>query len=113
MKVIDSVRTMLGMRRPRAVPPPGPKPHLGARIVNDDVRITVQAGLTDATWHWLVLNGWREDTFPNDRRHYREVPPSLVAQIFDAADADECAQLISQAVAEARLRPIVNLSRRR
>ena len=112
MRVFDSVRTMLGMRRQREMPPPGPKPRLGARIVKDDVRITVQAGLTDATWHWLVVHGWREDTFHNNRRRYREVPPSLVAQLFDAADPDERAQLVALAVAEARFRPPVSLSRR-
>jgi hypothetical protein len=112
MKLFDSVRTMLNVRTVRSVPPPGPKPRLGARIVKDDVRITVQAGLTDATWSWLVQHGWREDSFRSDRRRYRDVPPSLVAQIFDAADADACAHLIRRAVAEARVRPIVNLSRR-
>ncbi len=112
MKLFDSVRTMIGMRRPRAMLPPGPKPRLGARIVNEDVRMIVQAGLTDATWTWLVQHGWREDSFRNNRRRYREVPPSLVAAIFDAADADDCAQLIRQAVAEARFRPAVTLSRR-
>jgi hypothetical protein len=112
MKVIDSIRTMLGVRRKRTVPAPGLKPRLGARIVKDDVRIVVQAGLTDATWQWLVLHGWREDSYRNNRRRYREVPPSLVAQLFDAADPDECAQLVRQAVAEARFRPTVLLSRR-
>ena len=112
MKVIDSIRTMLGVRRKRTVRPPGQKPRLGARIVKDDVRIVVQAGLTDATWQWLVLHGWREDSYRNNRRRYREVPPSLVAQLFDAADPDECAQLVRQAIAEARFRPTVLLSRR-
>jgi hypothetical protein len=106
------MRSMLGVRKQRAVPRPGPKPRLGARIVRDDVRITVQAGLTDATWQWLVLHGWREDTFRNNRRRYREVPPSLVAQLFDAADPDQCEQFVRQAVAEAKFRPAVTLSRR-
>ena len=112
MKLIDSTRTMLGIRRPRAVPPPGPKPRLGASIVKDDVRITVQAGLNDATWGWLIQHGWRQETFRNNRRRYREVRPSLVARIFDAADAEACAQLIQRAMAEAKLRPPVTLTRR-
>ena len=112
MRLLDSMRTMLGVRTKRAVPPSGPKPRLGARIVKDDVRITVQAGLTDATWSWLVQFGWREDAFRNNRRRYREVPPSLVAALFDARDPDECAQLIRQAMAEAKFRPAVTLSRR-
>jgi hypothetical protein len=106
------MRSMLGVRRRRAIPLPGPKPRLGARIVKDDVRITVQAGLTDATWQWLVQHGWREDAFRNNRRRYREVPPSLVAELFDAGDPDECAQLVRQAIAEARFRPVVSLPRR-
>ena len=77
-----------------------------------DVRITVQAGLSEATWHWLVARGWREDKFRSNRRRYRDVPPSLVAEIFDAADPDECEQLVRQAIAEARLRPTVKLPRR-
>ena len=59
MRLLDSMRSILGVRKRRAVPAAGPKPRLGARIVKDDVRITVQAGLTDATWRWLVLHGWR------------------------------------------------------
>jgi hypothetical protein len=112
MKLFDSMRTMLGFRRQRAMPAPGSKPRLGARIVREDVRITVQAGLRDATWAWLIQHGWREETFRNNRRRYREVPPSLVAQIFDAADPDSCAQLIAHAVNEAKYRPAVTLSRR-
>lgn len=112
MRVFDSVRNLLGVRRQRTVPPPGPKPRLGAKIVKDDVRMTVQAGLTDATWGWLVQQGWREDRFRNERRRYRDVPPSLVASILDAGDPDECAQFLKQGIAEARFRPSVNLSHR-
>jgi hypothetical protein len=112
MKLVDSVRSMLGVRKPRGVPPPGPKPRLGARVVKDSFRITVQAGLTDATWHWLVLHGWREDTYRNDRRRYRDVPPSRVAELFDAGDPDECARLLQLATAEAAYRPRINLTRR-
>lgn len=112
MKVLDSMRTMLRLRRQRAVPPPGAKPRLGARIVREDVRITVQAGLTDVTWNWLVEHGWREDAFRNNRRCYREVPPSLVAALFDATDPDERALLLRQAIAAAKIRPVVALVRR-
>jgi len=112
MRLVDSMRTMLGFRRHRAVPLPGPKPRLGARIVRENVRITVQAGLTDATWSWLVEHGWREDAFRNNRRCYREVPPSLVAELFDATDPDERVQVLQQAIAEATFRPVVALARR-
>jgi hypothetical protein len=112
MKLVDSMRSMLGVRKVRSVPPPGPKPRLGARIVKDNLRITVQAGLTDATWHWLVLNGWREDTYRNDRRLYRDVPPSRVAELFDADDPDERTRLLQLAGAEATYRPRIKLANR-
>lgn len=106
------MRSILGVRKQRAVPPSGPKPRLGARIVKEDVRISVQAGLTDIAWHWLVKDGWREDSFRNNRRRYRDVPPSRVAELFDAADADEFAQFLQQAIEEAKYRPPVALPRR-
>lgn len=113
MKLIPSMRKMLGLQKPRSAPPLGPKPRLGARIVNGDLRITVQAGLTEDTWHWLTAQGWREQTFRGDRRAYREVPPSMVASLFDTADPDERAQLMQLAIAQAQARPVVALPRRR
>jgi hypothetical protein len=113
MKLVNAVRRVLGVRRPRALPPLGPKPRLGARIVNGDLRMTVQAGLTDTTWRWLTEQGWREQAFRGDRRAYREVPPSMVASLFDAGDPDERAQLLQLAIAEAQARPVVALQRRR
>jgi hypothetical protein len=107
MKLVHTIRRALGVRRERALPPVGPKPRLGARIVNGDLRMTVQAGLTEATWRWLTEQGWREQSFRNDRRAYREVPPSMVASLFDAADPDERAQMLHIAVSEARARPAV------
>jgi hypothetical protein len=85
---------------------------LGAKITKGDVRMTVLAGLTVDTWHWLILQGWREETFRNDRRAYREIPYSRVAEFFDASDLDERTQLLQLAIAEARVRPVVTLSGR-
>jgi len=113
MGLMNAVRRALGVRKSRVQPPLGPKPRLGARLVNGDLRLTVQAGLTDATWRWLTEQGWREQTFRGDRRVYRELPPSMVASLFDAADPDERVQVLQLAVAEAQARPAVTLPRRR
>ncbi len=112
MSWLDSIRRLAGVYRERWIPPAGPKPRLGARIVRSDVRITVQAGLTTTTWEWLVAQGWREEKYRNNRRRYREVPPSRVAELFDAADPDERAQVLELALTEAELRPVVHLNRR-
>jgi hypothetical protein len=109
MSLLNSVRKMLGVHRRRATPPPGPRPRLGARIACDDLRMTVQAGLTDGTWKWLLQRGWREVTYAGDRRAYREVPSSWVARLFDATDPVTRAQLLDAAIRRAEQRPVVTL----
>ncbi len=113
MNFYHSVRRALGVRRNRALPPLGPKPRLGAKIVNGDLRMTTQAGLTDSVWNWLIQHGWREETYRGDRRVYRELPPSLVAELFDATDSGERERLLELAIAEAESRPVVTLQPRR
>jgi hypothetical protein len=113
MNLFNSVRRVLGVQRKRFLPPPGPKPRFGAKIVRGDLRMTVQAGLTDSTWQWLIDCGWREETYRNDRRIYRDLPPSLVAEFFDATDPDERIHLLNQAITDAEVRPLVTLPPRR
>ncbi len=112
MKLVDSVRGVLGVRRQRAKPPAGPRPRVGAKIVNCDLRMTAQAGLTLGAWYWLLDQGWREEPYVNDRRAYRELPPSRVAELCDAADRDERSQLLQLAIAEAKFRPALPALRR-
>ncbi len=78
--VRDRVRTLLKIRVVRDVPSVGSKPAIGARIFRGDVRMTVQAGMTDGLWRWLVKEGWREITFRPDRRRYRDIPAAYVTQ---------------------------------
>lgn len=113
MVLIDSVRGVLGVRKQRAKPPAGPKPHIGAKIVRGDLRMTVQAGLTVPAWFWLIEQGWREEPYLHDRRAYRDIPASRVAELFDAADAGERLRLLKLGIAEAKVRPAASASRRR
>ena len=111
--LFHSVRRALGVRRSRALLPVGPRPRQGAKIVREEMRMTVQAGLTESTWAWLVAQGWREEPYRGDRRAYREVPPSRVAELLDAQDGDELRELLNAAMAEAEFRPVITLPRRR
>lgn len=61
---------------------------MGAKIAHGDLRISVQSGLTDDMWSWLQEQGWREVTRRPDRRHYKDVPPSLVTKLFDAVPSE-------------------------
>lgn len=80
----DKFRTMLNIRRPRAAIRRGPRPSIGARIARDDVRMTVQAGMTQDLWNFLQILGWREITFKGDRRRYRDISTDWANQLIDA-----------------------------
>jgi hypothetical protein len=99
-------RTAFRIRRKRALPPPGPKPGVGARIACDGCRIVVQAGMSDALWKWLASQGWREIVHRPDRRRYRDIPSSFVTELIDAGP-DDRAQVLEAGKAEATYRPQV------
>ena len=102
----DKLRTMLNIRKPRSPQRRGPKPNVGARITHDDVRMTVQAGMTYELWNWLQAQGWREVVFKGDRRRYRDISTDWAMQLIDAAP-ERRQQVLDQAVesAVARTRP--------
>src|SRR5258706_11120150 len=99
----NKLRSWLKIRQPRVLPARGRKPRLGATIIRGDVRITVQAGLSDNLWEWLLDDKWRELRFRPDRRKYREVPPSLVTRLIDAAP-EHRARILAAGVARAKVR---------
>jgi hypothetical protein len=108
----NQFRNLFRIRRDRTVVPRlGRKPPVGARIVRDDVRMTVQAGMSDALWQWLGAQGWREVTFRPDRRNYREVPHAYVTRLIDASP-DDHERILAAAVADAAYRPAAQRSGR-
>jgi hypothetical protein len=86
--VRDQVRSLLRIRRERVAPPLGNKPGVGARIACGDLRMTVQAGMSDGLWKYLTRKGWREVLYRPDRRRYRDLPHTLVTRLIDAAPED-------------------------
>jgi hypothetical protein len=95
------VRRHLGSApRERALPPRGPRPSVGARTVNGDFRMTVQVGMSDELWRWLMKQGWRECTYRWERRRYREVPAVYVASLIEAP-ADRWPALLASALERA------------
>jgi hypothetical protein len=73
------------------------KPSVGATICAADLRMTVQAGLSNEQWVWLVRNGWRELQAGEDRYRLRAIPSSAVARLFDAP-ADRWDELLANAM---------------
>jgi hypothetical protein len=108
----NQIRALLRMRTPRAVARRGNKPAIGAAVVREDLRLTVQAGLSDELWRWLLEQGWRESQFQPDRRRYRELPAALVTRLIDARP-DEYAEALAAAVEKAAYRPVLRGGGRR
>ena len=103
LSVRDRLRGILGIRRERSLPPRRPKPAVGARIVRDDVRMLVPAGMSEELWRWLQDEGWREITFRPDRRTYRDLPSSRVHQLSDCPSGRR-PDVMQAAIDEAYLR---------
>lgn len=101
LNVRNQFRNIFGIRRERSRPRRSLRPSLGARIVRDDLRMVVQAGLSQDLWNWLLEQGWREATFRPDRRSCRDIPSSWVTMLIDAAAEQREAVLIA-AIADAR-----------
>lgn len=101
----DRLRTMLNIRKPRKEQRRGPRPSVGSRIYWDDVRMTVQAGMTVELWAWLQSLGWREVLFKGDRRRYRDVSTEMAMQLIDCPPErreEVLVQAIENAVARTR-----------
>ena len=103
--VRDRVRKLLKIRVERHTPAVGAKPAIGSRIFCGDLRMTVQAGMSDGLWRWLVSEGWREITFRPDRRRYRDLPATYVTQLIDCS-AEQRSRVLEAAIANAVWRPV-------
>jgi len=82
----DRVCGFLRFRIERAPPRRGPKPAIGAYVVCGELRMTIQAGVSDDLWEWLMGQGWRELRYAPDRRHYLRGSGPL------RDEADRCAR---------------------
>jgi hypothetical protein len=96
-----------GRSTPRRMPDRGPKPRIGASIYRGEVRMTVQAGITDELWMWLQDFGWRQLSDQSIRSRLREVPASLVTRLIDCAPEDRL-RLMTLAVSRATAKPTLS-----
>ena len=111
MRLLDAFRTLFRIRRRRMPPRASVKPALGAKIAMEDFRIVVQAGLSDELWIFLVQAGFREVVHRPDQRRYRDLPPSMVTELYHAP-AEEWQALLMAALKEAAKRPRVRVGTR-
>jgi len=85
----NRLRALAGRRQARKLPRRSAKPPIGARIVQleSGARLTVQAGLSDELWIWLLNGGWRVVTYRPDRRHYLDISWARVTRLIDCDPA--------------------------
>ena len=102
----DRIRGILNVRCERALPRRGPKPTIGAHIAQGNLRMSVQAGMSEDLWNWLLEQGWRELRYRPEHRRYRDVPAICVRQLIDAPAAVR-QQALNAAAGRASHRPIL------
>lgn len=71
------------------------KPSPGSTICCAGLRMTVQVGLSDDLWQWLVALGWRELGSGENRLHFKALPTALVARLFDSPEEERQRVLIA------------------
>jgi hypothetical protein len=101
----DWARALAGGRRQRVLPRRCSKPAIGTRVVlvEGNMRLTVQAGLSDTLWVWLLDAGWRVEPYRPDRRHYTEIARSEVARLIECNPVHR-KRLLDQAIRDAEYR---------
>jgi hypothetical protein len=80
------------------------KPAVGGTLCCAGLRMTVQAGLSDELWRWLVVLGWRELHPRENRLSFKPLPTSLVTRLFDCA-VEERDRILLAAIRQASSGP--------
>jgi hypothetical protein len=80
----DAARTLFKVRVKRKAPTSKQFPKSGSFIVRAEAQMMVTIDLTEDLWEWLVLQGWRANSFPRDRRQYAQWPTNSMAILAKA-----------------------------
>lgn len=86
-KLKDYIRTLMGVRAQRQVPPAHAKPSLGGSIVKNRFRIRLKHPIDDDMWNWLCGMGWRAMPVNNNRRKYTIVSEKAFERLIKADPA--------------------------
>ncbi|WP_338844682.1 hypothetical protein V8J88_13640 [Massilia sp. W12] len=93
MPIIDTFRTLAGIRKERRLPPPGERPQTGSNIALGNLRMQLKLPITPEQWRWLVSMGWRKVDLRTDRRQYQKVDEQLALRLLMLDDEAEREQL--------------------
>jgi hypothetical protein len=76
------------------------KPAIGATLCCAGLRMTVQAGMSNDLWQWLIKLGWRELHPRENRLNFKPLPTALVTRLFDC-EPDERERVLLAAIRQA------------
>jgi hypothetical protein len=82
------------------------KPRIGATIFCADLRMSVQAGMSDDLWRFLASRGWRELDDLGQRQRLRAVPSAGVMALFDGSP-ERWEDLLAKAIKQAIRKPTI------
>jgi hypothetical protein len=82
------ISELLGRKKEQQRRREASKPAIGATLCCAGLRMTVQAGMSDDLWQWLVKLGWRELQPRENRLHFKPLPTALVTRLFDCLEDD-------------------------
>ena len=80
------ISELLGRKKEQQRRREAAKPAIGATLCCAGLRMTVQAGMSDDLWQWLVKLGWRELLPRENRLHFKPLPTTLVTRLFDCGE---------------------------
>lgn len=100
----DKLRTLLNIRVERHRSALGPKPGAGTRIALGNLRMHVTAEPADDLWYYFSLQGWRELTYPRDRRRYVDLPRASFGLLSRCGRGDRESRYRQLVTGAARLR---------
>ena len=79
---------LLGRRKAYQARREAARPTVGATLCCAGLRMTVQAGMSDELWQWLLQLGWRELRPFENRLHFTPLSTHLVSRLFDGPASD-------------------------
>jgi hypothetical protein len=88
MLMIDSLRTLMRIRRPRQLLRAGLQPALGSNIVNGSLRMRLKHPMSAEQWYWLAKMGWRTIDMRENRRKYQLVADEFLQQLLNAESTE-------------------------
>ena len=80
----DAARTLFKVRVKRKAPTSKQFPKTGSFIVRANAQMLVTLDLSEDLWEWLILQGWRANSFPRERRQYALWPINSMAILAKA-----------------------------